>query len=151
MAASIEELSFQLTADALAEQERALGALRGRAGTVLAAASIAGSFMGAKATSGRLDLWAVLALLAFALCVGSAIVVLLPHALVFAFRGAALLAESDHAGVEDVKEAYRAAGLWIEPHLNTNAAKIGELSTWFTGSCVLLGAEVVLWTISLTS
>ena len=107
--------------------------------------------MGAKATSGTLDIWAVLALLAFALCVGGSIVVLLPHALVFAFRGAALLAESDHAGVEDVKEAYRAAGLWIEPHLNTNAVKIGELSAWFTASCVLLGAEVVLWTISLTS
>ena len=48
MAESIEQLSFELTANALAEQERALSGLRARAGTVLAAASIAGSFLGAK-------------------------------------------------------------------------------------------------------
>ena len=37
MAESIEQLSFELTASALAEQERALSGLRTRAGTVLAA------------------------------------------------------------------------------------------------------------------
>jgi hypothetical protein len=151
VAASIEELSFQLTSEALAEQERALAALRARAGTVLAAASIAGSFLGAKSAAGSLDIWAVLALLGFVLCVGSSIVVLLPHSLVFAFRGLPLLAESDQLGVEDVREAYRAAGLWVEPHLETNGDKIGQLSAWFTVSCVLLALEVVLWTISLTS
>lgn len=55
VAASIEDFSYQLTAEALAEQERALAALRTRAGTVLAAASIAGSFLGAKASHGSLD------------------------------------------------------------------------------------------------
>ncbi len=40
MAASIEEFSNQLTASALAEQRRALNALRARAGTIIAAASI---------------------------------------------------------------------------------------------------------------
>jgi len=49
VAQSIEQLSFELTASALAEQERALTGLRTRAGTVLAAASIAGSFLGAEA------------------------------------------------------------------------------------------------------
>lgn len=39
VAASIEELSYQLNADALAEQERALGGLRARAGTLVAAAN----------------------------------------------------------------------------------------------------------------
>jgi hypothetical protein len=70
---------------------------------------------------------------------------------VFAFRGDALLAESDHQGVQDVSEAYRAAGIWIEPHLDTNADKIGDLSDWFTASCALLAAEVILWTVSLAS
>jgi hypothetical protein len=151
VAASIEELSYQLTADALAEQERALNALRTRSGTVVAAASISGSFLGAKVNHGRLDVWAILALIAFVLCLGAAIWVLLPHRLVFAFRGEALLAESDHQGVEDVAEAYRAAGIWIEPHLDVNAEKIGELSEWFTVSCGLLAAEVILWTVSLAS
>src|ERR1700735_5100133 len=149
MAESIEQLSFELTCGALSEQERALSALRARAGTVLAAASIAGSFFGAKTSHGSLGVWGVLAMLAFALCVGSAIWVLLPHAFVFAFRGETLLAESDHRGVSDVIEAYRTAGIWIEPHLDVNRNKIAGLSNWLAVSCGLLAAEVILWTLSL--
>jgi hypothetical protein len=68
MAESIEQLSFELTAGALAEQERALSALRARAGTVLAVASIAGSFFGAKTNHGSLGVLGVLAMVSFALC-----------------------------------------------------------------------------------
>ncbi len=149
MAESIEQLSFELTARALAEQERALSGLRARAGTILAAASIAGSFFGAKTSQGSLGLWGVVAMVAFALCVGSAIWVLLPHSFVFAFRGETLLAESDHRGVSNVTEAYRTAGIWIEPHLEVNASKIAGLSNWLAASCTLLAAEVILWTLSL--
>jgi hypothetical protein len=70
--------------------------------------------------------------------------------MVFAFRGDALLAQSDELGVDDVTEAYRAAGLWIEPNLDANRDKLGSLSTWFTVSCLLLAVEVILWTVSLT-
>jgi hypothetical protein len=75
--------------------------------------------------------------------------VLLPHKLVFAFRGQALLAASDHEGIDDVTEAYRAAGIWIEPMLESNRNRIGDLSDWFSISCVFLTAEVILWTVSL--
>lgn len=149
MSESIEQFSFELTANALAEQERALTGLRARAGTVLAAASIAGSFFGAKTSHGSLGVWGVLAMIAFASCVGSAIWVLLPHAFVFAFRGETLLAESDHRGVSNVTEAYRTAGIWIEPHLEVNRSKIAGLSNWLAASCALLSAEVILWTLSL--
>jgi hypothetical protein len=149
MAGSIEQLSFELTAGALAEQERALAGLRARAGTVLAAASIAGSFFGAETSHGSLGVWGVLAMVAFALCVGSAIWVLLPHAFVFAFRGETLLAESDHRGVSDVVEAYRTAGIWVQPHLEANRGKIAALSDCLAASCALLAAEVILWTLSL--
>jgi hypothetical protein len=40
---------------------------------------------------------------------------LLPHRLVFAFRGDALLAASDSLNVIDVSEAYRAVTGWIGP------------------------------------
>ncbi len=149
MAESIEQLSWELTAGALAEQERALAGLRARAGTVLAAASIAGSFFGAETSRGSLDVWGVLAMVAFALCVGSAIWVLLPHAFVFAFRGEALLAESDHRGVSDVVEAYRSAGIWVQPYLEANRNKIADLSDCLAASCALLAVEVILWTLSL--
>ncbi len=108
MAQTIEELSFNLTADALAEQERALNAPRARAGTIVAAASVSGSFLGAKVAHGSIGGWGVAALLAFVFCLASAIWVLRPHDLTFAFRGEALLAVSDHEGVDDVAQAYRA-------------------------------------------
>lgn len=148
MAASIEELSYQLTSDALAEQERTHSGLRSRAGTVVATASISGSFLGAKANHSSLVVWAILALGAFVLCLASAIWILLPHKLVFAFRGDALLAESDHRGGKDVTEAYRATGIWIEPNLDSNRDRIANLASWLTVSCGLLAVEVILWTIS---
>lgn len=148
MAQSIEELSFELSVAALAEQERTLAGLRTRAGTVLAAASIASSFLAAKAGNGSMGAWAIVALVGFLLSVASAIWILLPHSLVFAFRGEALLAASDRRGVVDVVEAYRAAGMWIEPHLDTNRDRIARLSDLFGASCVFLALEVVLWTLS---
>jgi hypothetical protein len=60
VADSVEQLSYELTTAALAEQEGALPGLRTRSGTVLAAASIAGSFLGAKTSHGGLDVWAIL-------------------------------------------------------------------------------------------
>ena len=150
MADSIEQFSYQLTARALAEQERAAAALRTRAGTILAAASIAGSFLTTRVSGGSLDGWAIAALVTFALCLASSVWVLLPHEFVFAVRGQALLAQTDHLGVRDVAEAYRAASIWIEPYLDRNREQLSKLSGWFTVSCVLLAAEVVLWTLSVT-
>jgi hypothetical protein len=77
--------------------------------------------------------------------------VLLPHEFVFAFRGKALLGESDRRGVDEVDEAYRAAGLWMEPFLAANRDKLAMLSDFLTFSCALLASEVVLWTLSITS
>jgi hypothetical protein len=151
MAKSIEQLSFELTSGSLAEQERALAGLRARAGTVLAAASIAGSFFAAEASHGRLDVWGVLAMVAFALCVACAIVILLPHTLVFVVNGEELLVEVDDFRALDLGEAYRTAGRWIEPQLEVNRDKIAMLSNWLASSCLLLGVEIVFWTVSLVS
>jgi hypothetical protein len=85
------------------------------------------------------------------LCLASALWVLLPHEFVFAVRGETLLAETDLLGVEEVAQAYRAAGLWMEPDLDRNRLKFARMSGWFTASCILLAAEVVFWTLSLTS
>lgn len=149
MADSIEQLSFELTASALAEQERALSGLRTRAGTVLAAASIAGSFLAVNAGHGSLHAWGVLAMISFVSCVGSAVWILLPHELVFAFYGQALLADDDQRGLHDMTEAYRAVGVWLEQHLEANGDEIAGLSGWLAASCALLAIEVIAWTISL--
>jgi hypothetical protein len=149
MAPSIEQISFELTAHTLAEQERALSALRACAGTVLGSASIAGSFLGARAGGGALDVWGLLAMASCASCLVSAIWVLAPHELAVAFCGDELLADGDARGIRDIAEAYRAAGGWIEARLETNRRKIDRLADWLTVSCLLLASEVIFWTISL--
>ena len=151
MATSIEQLSYELTAKALTEQERALSSLRACAGTVLGAASIAGSFLGAKASRGSLDACAILAMISFALCFGCAIWVLLPHDLALAVGGEDLLAASDERSMREVAEAYRAASSWLDPHLQTSHRMVARLSTWLTVSCMLLAIEVALWTLSIAS
>lgn len=150
MADSIEQLSFELTANALTELERALAGLRTCAGTVLGAASIAGSFLGAKASHGSLEARAILAMISFAMCVGCAIWVLLPHEFALAGGGENLLAASDDREVYEVAEAYRTVGSWLEPHLQANRHTVARLSNWLSLSCVLLAIEVALWTLSLT-
>jgi hypothetical protein len=114
MANSIEQLSFELTSEALSGQERMLSGLRACAGMILSASSIAGSFLAARVGNGALGVCGVLATISFGACVASAIWVLLPRGLAFAFGGDTLLASGDQREGEDVVEAYRAAGGWIE-------------------------------------
>jgi hypothetical protein len=149
MADSNEQLGFELSADELGVQERALIGLKASAGAVVGAASIAGSFLAAKTSNGSLDAWALLALAAFVLCFGCAVWVLLPHELTLAVGGRELIADSDKRDVYELTEVYRAAVTWTEPLLQENRARIARLSGWLTLSCLLLGLEIVLWTASL--
>ena len=48
MPSSIAEAGYELSQQAVAEQNERLGELRGRAGTLLAAASLAASFLGVR-------------------------------------------------------------------------------------------------------
>jgi hypothetical protein len=146
---SIERLSFEMTTAALAEQERSLSGLRARTGTVLAAASVAGSFLGARTGHGSLDIWGIMALFAFTLCGASAIWILLPHGLEFAFRGDRVFATSDRRAIKDMAEAYRIAESWMETSVAENRPVIASLSYWPTVSCLLLAVEIVLWTVSI--
>jgi len=148
MVDSIEQLSFSLAIGELAEQERALAMLRSCAGTVLAAASVAGSFLVSAIRHGPAGALGILAIASFALCSGSAIWVLLPHTFVFAFRGQTLLRASDQSRSASMSDAYRAAGAWIEPLVRRNRAKIRALAECLTLSCALLALEVILWTVT---
>jgi hypothetical protein len=153
MSESIEQISFRLTSSELAEQERTVAALRSCAGTILAAASVAGSFLAVAAQRGSLSFCDVAATGCFAICAMSAISVLLPHQFVFAFRGAALLrAGTDRSGPHSYEdEAYRAAGMWIEPQIHANRKRITALEELVTASCILLAVEVLLWTFAVAS
>jgi len=149
MSDSIERLSYELTASALAEQERTISGLRACAGTVLGAASVAGSLLGATASRGALDVWGLLAMVSFVLCVASAVWVLMPHQLVVALSGEELLGDSDEHARADVDEAYRAVGKWIEPRARANRRRIDLLANHLTASGLFLAIEVALWILSL--
>jgi hypothetical protein len=148
MAESIEQLGYALTTDELAEQERALARLRTCAGTVLGAASIAASFLGARTRDGSLGVCGATALASFVFCLGSSVWVLLPHEFVFAFGARELRAEADR-GMRDVVDAYRVVARWIEPDLQANRVELAKLANWLTLSCLFLTAEIILWTLSL--
>jgi hypothetical protein len=149
MAVSIEEPSYQPTADALAEQERSLSGLRTRAGTVLAAASISGSFLGAKANHGSLDVFAALALGAFVLCLARAIWILLPHHLVFAFRAETRCSRERPPGACMTSlRPIAPLGSGSSPSSTRTATESRLCPTWFTISGALLALEVILWTVS---
>ncbi len=143
----VRQLAFEFSRTALAEQENRLRDLRSRAGTLLAAASIAGSFLATK--QGDVDTTALLAILAYVASVGTAVYVLLPHALVFEFRGSVItdLEQELGGGVDTV---YPAVTEWLEVFHEENSAKLQTLTRWYTASCVAVGVEVVLWTLSVT-
>jgi hypothetical protein len=129
MADSIEQLSFELTSGVLSEQERAASSLRVSAGTVLGAASIAASLVAARVSGGPLAIWALLAAISYALCLASAIWVVLPHELVLSFGGAELMADVDRTEEVDVVEGYRAATVGSS---RTWSATAGRSINWPT-------------------
>jgi hypothetical protein len=83
------------------------------------------------------------------LCAASAIWILLPHEMAFAFRGDRLFAGSDRRAITDMAEAYSLAENWIESSVKQNDPVIFSLSYWPTVSCILFAVEIVLWTLSI--
>jgi hypothetical protein len=84
--ASLEQTTYELALRALAQQEHALTEIRSRTGTLLTASSLIASFLGAQAIARNgLNVWIVLALVAFGISVVLSIYVLLPkEGLIFA-------------------------------------------------------------------
>ena len=107
MPSSIAEAGYELSQSAIDEQNERLGELRGRTATLLATASLAASFLGGQSIrAGDLGVVGVLAVVAYLACVGACITVLLPHRLVFSFRGSTLIetAREAQADLEDTLE-----------------------------------------------
>jgi hypothetical protein len=142
------KLALELSRSAVQDQAARLSDLRTRAGTLLAAASISGSFLGV--THGTLDTVAVLALIAYLVSVSAAIYTLMPHKLSTEFRGKVLLEVSREAEATD-EEAYEAAVGWLEVTRGENAGVLDDLTRWYVAAAVALGVEVVLWIVALTS
>jgi hypothetical protein len=107
--ATCERLAYDAAQRALDKQERLLEELRSRTGLLLAAASLAASFLGreAFAEDPKRGL-ALVAVLAFLLSVGASVYILLPKRdkFVFALVGAGLY-EGLYAVRDDLPEVFR--------------------------------------------
>jgi hypothetical protein len=148
MAATREELAFELSRAAIEHQEKRRTELRSRAGTVVAAASIAASVLTAQAGRGvDLDVFGAAAVIAFVACIATSLYVLLPHELVLEFRGTVLLDQTDRADA-DLRGIHRTVTEWLDEFHQRNAAVLDRLTSAYTVGCASLGAEIVLWTLS---
>jgi hypothetical protein len=141
-------LALDLSRSAVTDQAGLLRDLRSRAGTLLAAAAIAGSFSGI--THGTLGPTAIGALLAYVFCVGACIYVLMPHELATEFRGTVVLQVSREAEATD-DETYQAVVSWFEAVRVDNASKLKYLTRWYAAAAIALGVEVALWIIALAT
>lgn len=150
MAATIEEMAYDLSLHAVGQQESRANELRSRTGTLLAAAAVTASFFGAQAVAAHdLDAPGVLALLAFLCTVAAGLVVLLPHSLVLEFRGSVVL-EAARAAEAELSDAYEAATAWIEEFHESNSRTLERLARWYTPALIAVGVEIVLWTVSVS-
>jgi hypothetical protein len=86
--AELPELAYQLARRSLDQQQTGLDELRSRTNTLLAAAAVSASFLGAPAIDrGGVSIWLLLAAVAFAGTLGLCLFVLIPTPVTFALDG----------------------------------------------------------------
>jgi len=141
-----ERLAYEAALRALDKQERLIDELRNRTGLLLAAASLAASFLGREAFAGdpKRGL-AILALVAFLLAVGASVYVLLPKTgkFVFAMVGAGLY-EGLYELKDDIGEVYRRLTYDLDRFWDDNDVELQKLFRAFRLAAVGLSSEIVI-------
>ena len=141
-----ERLAYEAAQRALDKQERLVDELRSRTGLLLAAASLAASFLGREAFAGDpKDGLAILALAAFLLAVAASVYVLLPKTgkLVFAMVGAGLY-EGLYEVKDDLAEVYRRLAYQLDRFWDENDVELQKLFRAFRLAAFALSAEIVV-------
>jgi hypothetical protein len=141
-----ERLAYEAALRALDKQERLIDELRNRTGLLLAAASLAASFLGREAFAGHPKRGlAILALVAFLLAVGASVYVLLPKTgkFVFAMVGAGLY-EGLYELKDDLGEVYRRLTYYLDRFWDDNDVELQKLFRAFRLAAVGLSAEIVI-------
>jgi len=141
-----ERLAYEAALRALDKQERLIDELRSRTGLLMAAASLAASFLGREAFAGdpKRGL-AVLALVAFLVAVGASVYVLLPKTdkFVFAMVGSGLY-EGLYGIRDDLGEVYRRLAYDLDRFWDANDEELQKLFLAFRLAAVGLSAEIVI-------
>lgn len=151
-----ERIAFDESVRVLESQEGVLTGLRGRAGTLLAAASLVTAFLAPAALEVRdaakqtvvreFDTLAWLATASFVAVVAAALVVLLPYKWVFGHSSHQLMDQLlDPNPPGDEATVLRHLSYYNDENHNANATKLGRLFLTFEVGCLLLVVEVAFW------
>jgi hypothetical protein len=150
MAVDLAQISYEASQRALDKQERLLDELRSRTGLLLAASSLAASFLGRPAIDADQPALAVLALGAFAISITGSIYVLLPKRnLVFSLIGGEVY-EVLYEFRDDVSEVHRRLAYDLDRFWETNDRVMQQLLWGFRISATALVLEILLLLASMT-
>lgn len=148
MAGEFEKLAYEAALRGLDKQESLLGELRARTGVLLAASSLAASFLGQQAFRDPSPKGlAITALVAFGASVGASVFILLPRTtLIFAEAGAGLY-EGLYALRDDMAEVYRRLAYELDRFWESNNGQI----QWLSRAYSVAAGALVLETLSLAA
>jgi hypothetical protein len=139
-----ERLAYETALRTLDKQEGLLNEIRARTGALLAAASLAASFLGRPAFDAGNRWLLVAALVAFAVAAGAALYVLMPKRdLVFTSSGSAVF-EALYAFKDDMPEVHRRLAYDFDRFWDENDRVLAPLFLWFRRAGVALALEIVL-------
>lgn len=129
MAGEFEKLAYEAALRGLDKQEGLLEELRARTGILLAASSLAASFLGQQAFRNPSPRGLVIsALVAFVVSIGASVFILLPKKdLIFSVAGAGLY-EGLYAVRDDMSEVYRRLAYDSDRFWEANEGKIQWLT-----------------------
>jgi len=144
MAGEFEKLAYEAALRGLDKQEGLLEELRTRTGVLLAASSLAASFLGQQAFQNPSPRGlAITALVAFVVSIAACVFVLLPKKnLIFAEAGAGLY-EGLYAVRGDMPEVYRRLAYDLDRFWDSNDKKIRWLTHAYTVAASALVIEIL--------
>ena len=150
-----EAIIYEEAKRGIAVQTATLDELRSRTGLLLAAASVTASFLAAQAAEDPgIGCLGVLAIVAFAVAVGACLYVLWPRKDGWVFVVSPKILAEDWIDTEregGTRAMQRFVALKLEEHHDRNKLKLDRLFRAFQLAAIATGAEVILWTLQLSS
>jgi hypothetical protein len=146
----IPTIVYELALRSLDQQERELAELRSRTNTVIAAAALIASFLGAATIRENSGLGAltILALVVLVITGGLSLWVLWPRELRFAIDARATY-EDLYPLLDDPAEAQLRVAYGGRDRYTRNKESIDQLELAFQAAVLMLGVQTVLWALAL--
>lgn len=151
MGSSLAQLSYEASLRSIDKQERLLDELRARTGLLLAASSLAISFVGRPVFQDAETVVLVLGLVAFAISIAASVYVLVPKPaeFVFSLEGSAVY-EQLFELQDDMDEVYRRLAYDLDRFWEDNDDVMTRLFRVFQIAAVALAVEIILLLSSLS-